>query len=173
MLKKNGAALALVAALAMAGAGVLSDAAATSARTDALGLVQDRMAIEATLDRYVRGLDNSDEDAVAAAFTKDGKFLLPDGEHAGEAAIRQIVKDRITLAAKQAEVGVKPVLKHHVVTNSTFEFVDKNNAIHRAYWMTVNSFGPKGISIGVMGTSEDVLVKQNGQWLIKERKVVW
>jgi hypothetical protein len=83
-------------------------------------------------------------------------------------------KDAIrTLITTRKEAPQAPdVLMHHIVTNSSFEFVGDSEARHYGYWITMVGDMQKGFTVPAMGHYEDVLVKANGRWLFKSRKLV-
>jgi uncharacterized protein (TIGR02246 family) len=146
-------------------------APAGAAQSDTLA--KDRMAIEETLRRYVRALDDSDLDAYLATLTEDASFLAPEGNHHGKEAIRAyvepVMKSRLQRREKE---GAAATATHHVVTNQSIEFTDADNAVVRGYWMFVVAQGAgKPLNVSLMGSSEDYLRRQSGQWLIRERRV--
>ena len=136
-------------------------------------LAQDRMAIEETLRRYVRALDDSDLEAYLATLTDDAKFVAVEGNYAGKDAIRKyvepVMKSRLQRREKE---GAAATATHHVVTNQSIEFLDGDNVLVRAYWMFVVAHGTgKPMSIDIMGSSEDYLTRRGDHWLIRERRV--
>jgi uncharacterized protein (TIGR02246 family) len=159
----------------MAAAALLAvgNAATAAAPVDPALLAQDRMAIEETLRRYVRGLDDVDLDGYLATLTDDARFVSADGTHAGKEAIRKYVEPVMkSRAERRAREGVAATAAHHVVTNQAIEFIDRDNAVVRAYWMYVVAQGAgKPMSVELMGRSEDHLTRRNGKWLIRERRV--
>jgi hypothetical protein len=58
------------------------------------------------------------------------------------------------------------------MTNATLNFVGTDEAHHYAYWMTILGDTASGFRVAAMGHYEDVLVKRDGQWLIKNRKLL-
>ena len=160
--------------LAIATLGIgLCTAAAQAADSSGNAVEKDRMAIEATLQRYVRALDESDINAYLATLTEDAKFVAAEGSYAGKAAIRNyvepVMKSRI---ARREKEGAAATATHHVVSNLAFEFSDADNVVVRAYWMFVVAHGTgKPMTIDIMGSEEDYLTRQAGKWLIKERRV--
>lgn len=155
----------------LAGCGGEAPSVTNAVQADALA--RDRMAIEETLRRYVRALDDSDLDAYLATLTDDASFLAAEGNHHGKEAIRAyvepVMKSRLR---RREEEGAAATATHHVVTNQSIEFTDRDNAVVRAYWMFVMAQGAgKPLSVSLMGSSEDYLTRQNGQWLIRERRV--
>jgi uncharacterized protein (TIGR02246 family) len=136
-------------------------------------LAQDRMAIEETLRRYVRGLDDADLEGYLATLTEDARFVADEGTHVGKEAIRKYVEPVMkSRAARRATEGVAATATHHAVTNQAFEFIDRDNVVVRAYWMYVVAHGTgKPMTVDLMGSSEDYLTRRDGQWLIQERRV--
>ncbi|HUG73731.1 MAG TPA: nuclear transport factor 2 family protein [Steroidobacteraceae bacterium] len=169
-LSRTGPILPLVAAAALLAVG---GAASAAAPVDPALLAQDRMAIEETLRRYVRGLDDADLDGYLATLTEDARFVAAEGTHVGKEAIRKYVEPVMkSRAERRAREGVAATATHHVVTNQSIQFIDRDNAVVRAYWMYVVAHGTgKPMTIDLMGSSEDYLTRRNGQWLIKERRV--
>lgn len=150
-----------VAALAWSAQAGAQDAAAREAR--------DRAEIEALMWRYVRALDTLDADAYAANFTPDGQF----GATKGREALKKMVSDLARSRAEAAAKGEPRPPMYHVITNPYIQFVDRDRAIYRAYWMTV--FGAMGQAspprVAAAGRSIDHLVRVNGRWLIQSRNV--
>jgi uncharacterized protein (TIGR02246 family) len=155
-------------------ANALPGLALAAAPGDPAMLAQDRMAIEETLRRYVRGLDDADLTGYLATLTEDAKFVAEDGSsYTGKAAIRKYVEPVMkSRAERRAKEGIAATATHHAVTNQAFEFIDRDNVVVRAYWMYVVAHGPgKPMTVELMGSSEDFLTRRNGQWLIRERRV--
>ena len=137
-------------------------------------VANDRMAIEETLRRYVRALDESDMDAYLATLTDDAKFVSDEATYEGKEAIRGYVEPVMTSRLqRRAKEGVAATATHHVVTNQSIEFTDADHVVVRAYWMFVVAHGTgKPMSIDIMGSSEDYLARRDGKWLISERHVL-
>lgn len=158
---------------ALLAAGQPTAAVAASPAAESALLAQDRMAIEETLRRYVRGLDDADLDAYLATLTDDARFVAEEGTYEGKAAIRKYVEPVMkSRAARRAKEGIAATATHHAVTNQAFEFIDRDNVVVRAYWMYVVAHGTgKPMTVELMGSSEDYLTRRNGKWLIRERRV--
>jgi hypothetical protein len=62
---------------------------------------------------------------------------------------------------------------YHVVMNHTISFLDKDHARYDAYWTTMFAAAKQGdpARVAAVGRSVDMLVRQNGQWLIQTRDV--
>jgi uncharacterized protein (TIGR02246 family) len=165
------AATAIASAMLLSGCAKVESSGAPS--TTPATLAQDRMAIEETLRRYVRALDDSNLDAYLATLTDDAKFVSAESSYAGKVAIRDyvepVMKSRLQRREKE---GAAATATHHVVTNQAIEFIDPDNAVVRAYWMFVAAHGNgKPVTVDSMGSSEDYLTRRDGKWLIKERRV--
>jgi 3-phenylpropionate/cinnamic acid dioxygenase small subunit len=167
---RHGVLVAAVLSLAGCGqAGSSGDAGPTARQA----VAEDRIAIEETLRRYVRALDESDLDAYLATLTEDARFVSAEATHEGREAIRgyvePVMKSRL---ARREKEGPEATATHHVVTNQSFEFTDADNVIVRGYWMFVVAHGAgKPMTVDLMGSSEDYLTRRDGKWLIRERKV--
>jgi len=161
-----------LAALALAGA-VLAAPSQSVAETPAeAGRADDRMAIENTLQDYVRGLDGADMDAYLATLTDDASFLSKEGNYFGKLAIADYVRPVFESRKRQMADGSGTVSgTHHIVTNQALRFIDSDNAVMRSYWMFATARKGGGIELSLMGSSEDYLVRQGGKWLIRERRV--
>jgi uncharacterized protein (TIGR02246 family) len=133
----------------------------------------DRAEIEELVVRYVHALDTLDADAYEGVFTEDAVYELPGGiVHTGRAAIRKIVTDLQAARARNEAAGTPSPRLYHVMANSSIEMLDATNARHRAYAETVRAADNGQFVVGFMGRYEDVLVKIDGRWLIKSRKLV-
>jgi hypothetical protein len=152
-------------ALAAAGAAVADDAAVQK--------LLDRTEIETLVTSYVKGLDTLDADLYAGVFAEDAVFELPGGVvHRGRAAIRKIVTDLQDSRARNQAAGTPSPSLYHVMSNTSIEIVDANNARHQSYAQTVRAAEGGQFVVGFMGRYEDVLVKRDGRWYIQSRKLV-
>lgn len=162
---------ALLAAAAMAVIGT------TSARADDAALAQemkDRAAIEALMWKYVRALDSLDADAYAAAFTADGQFTSGRAAEKGTTELKKMITGlKDDRAAREAKGEPPTPAMYHVIFNHTISFVDKDHARYDAYWATMFAGAKQGEAAraAAVGRSVDMLVRQNGQWLIQTRDV--
>ena len=147
----------------------LAFTAGVDAQDSATRELRDRAEIEALMWRYVRALDTLNADAYAANFTLDGQF----GATKGRDALKKMVSDLARGRADAAAKGEPRPPMYHIITNPYIQFVDRDHAVYRAYWMTV--FGAMGQNtpprVAAAGRSIDHLVRVNGQWLIQSRNV--
>ena len=61
---------------------------------------------------------------------------------------------------------------YHVISNERIAFSSPTEALYQSYWQTLRKGLDNRYIAGGFGRSEDRLVKRNGQWLIKSRKLV-
>ena len=140
---------------------------ALAADNSAIQRLIDKDAIENLMMQYTYALDQLDADNYVGVFTEDAEFDLGGGNVLkGREAIRSLITTR------QEEVQPPEVLMHHIVTNSTIDFVSDSQVHHYGYWITMVGDLQNGFTVPAMGHYEDVLVKENGQWLFKARKLV-
>jgi len=145
---------------------------AAETQNNELQLFKDRLAIEKTLQAYVLGLDGSDLAGYLATLTDDARFLSKEGNYIGKKAIATYVRPVMEARRKSVEQGTAANKgTHHVITNSSMEFIDSTHVVVRSYWMYVVAHTTGGNTIDSMGASVDRLVKQDGKWLIYERQV--
>lgn len=132
----------------------------------------DRDAIQATLDRYIRGLDRLDTPTYLSAWTPDGEVsLYGEDVHSGHAALGEyIVQEKANRAAAQ-ERG-EGFIQFHQLSNQRIEFTGPDTAEHRAYW-TASRRRPDGtINVAFIGRLTDQFQRRDGQWLLQRREVM-
>ena len=154
-------------------AAALAAASAAAADDAAVQKMLDRAEIETLVTSYVKGLDTLDADLYAGVFAEDAVFELPGGVvHRGRAAIRKIVTDLQDSRARSQAAGTPSPSLYHVMSNTSIEIIDDNNARHQSYAQTVRAAEGGQFIVGFMGRYEDVLVKRGGRWYIQSRKLV-
>jgi uncharacterized protein (TIGR02246 family) len=157
---------------------LIAAAAACSRPTESpesLALLQqsrDRAEIEELVTRYVTALDTRDADMYAEVFTEDGTYDVTGTVYEGRAAIRKIVTDLQESRARNEAAGTPPVDLYHVMSNSSIELIDEDEARHISYAQTVRAAEGGQFIVGFMGRYEDVIVKRDGRWQIQSRKLV-
>ncbi|MFT4393556.1 nuclear transport factor 2 family protein [Gordonia lacunae] len=120
--------------------------------------LEDLEAIRVLDARYCRHLDDGDWDALMTLFTEDGEF---DGlsNPRGKDAMREFF-------AGLADGGLTSFW--HFITNLEIE-VDGNDAVARSFlWQPCVLDGAASIAAG---RYTDTLVKQDGQWLYRVKRV--
>ena len=138
----------------------------------ALQKIADRAEIAELVTRYVTALDGLDADAYEGVFTVDGEYDVTGNVYKGRPAIRKIVTDLQASRARNEAAGTTSPRLYHVMANHSIEILDAANARHQSYAQTVRLADNGQFVVGFMGRYEDVLVKVDGQWLIKSRKLV-
>jgi hypothetical protein len=133
----------------------------------------DREAIEATLERYTRGLDRLDPQLYLSSFAPNGVLMIYQTRHQGPDALRNIIAGELRLRQSQQDSGLPPRMLFHLETNSIIEFTSAVHAQHRAYWLTASRAGdkPEGLTLLGVGSSSDELQKIDGKWLITRREI--
>jgi uncharacterized protein (TIGR02246 family) len=154
--------------LAFAGAAFAAD----DTESAALRQLLDKAEIEALVAQYVTALDTLDADAYEGVFTEDGEYDVTGTLYKGRAAIRKIVTDLQASRARNDAAGTPSPKLYHVMANSSIQVLDATSARHQSYAQTVRLADNGQFVVGFMGRYEDVLVKVDGHWLIKSRKLV-
>jgi uncharacterized protein (TIGR02246 family) len=152
-------------------AGLGAAIAADDAQTAAVQKLLDKDEIAAVVARYVTALDTLDADAYEGVFTPDAEYNVTGTVYKGRAAIRKIVTDlQASRARNEAEGKTSPRL-YHVMSNSSIEILDATHARHQSYAQTVRLADNGQFVVGFMGRYDDALVKLDGHWFIKSRKL--
>ena len=139
---------------------------------DAVRQLADRAAIHELMQQYVWSVDSLDADGYVAVFTEDAEIDSNGTVHKGHAAIRKVVTDlQARQAANRAE-GKPPGNLYHVISNDRISLKSATEAIYQSYWQTMRKGTDNRYTTGGFGRSEDHLVKRDGKWLIKYRKLV-
>lgn len=125
--------------------------------------LEDKDAIREVLAEYCFRLDDGRVDDMAALFTLDGTWDTAFGAATGRAAIAALVARIRARAAQPAPRGI------HLVTNIVIA-LDGARAHVRSNWTVVQN-GPDGPRVGAGGLYADEMVKQDGAWLFKYRKI--
>ena len=125
--------------------------------------LEEKDAIRELIAEYCFRLDNDRFADMAALFTEDGTWDTAFGKGTGHAEIEALVR-RIRQSARQP----RPRAIHHV-TNIQIT-VEGNTAKSRSNWTVVenSTHGPK---IASGGSYADELVKQDGAWRFRYRKI--
>ena len=118
-------------------------------------------AIREVMAEYCFRLDNDRFADMAALFTEDGTWDTAFGKGTGHAGVEALVRSLRTGASRPRAI-------HHV-TNVVIK-LEGTTAKCFSNWMTVQNseHGPK---IGSAGSYTDDMVKQDGKWLFRYRKI--
>lgn len=131
---------------------------------------EDRAEIEDLQGRYLFAMDFRDPQAYAATFTEDGVLDFGAGQLKGRQAIHDMVARTRERAASQ-QPGQGPPKGRHSITSMVIT-VNGKEATSVAYWFLMVNDNPKRQArLDSFGHYEDELVKVNGQWLFRLRKI--
>ena len=136
-----------------------------------LGTYEDRIAVEDVMARYVWAVDSLDAEGYVAVFTEDAVIDSNGTISRGHAEIRNIVTGLIRRRDDNKAKGLPSSNFYHVISNVRITFPKPGEAVHQSYWQTVRREKDGRMVAAAMGRSEDHLVKRNGRWLIRMRKL--
>jgi hypothetical protein len=132
----------------------------------------DRAEIENLSDRYMIAVDAGDIETVMATWADDGVLEWVGGVERGKAAIRKAMSNfGGSRSVAIPEGATSRPRTHHQIINHVID-VNGNTAKTIAYWFALTNNTPQhDVQLLYFGHYEDELVKQNGHWLFKTRKV--
>jgi ketosteroid isomerase-like protein len=133
----------------------------------------DRAEIENLSNRYMVAVDAGDIETVMATWADDGVLDWVRGVEHGAAAIRKAMSNFGGAAAAKAipDGATSRPRTHHHILNHVID-IKGNTAKSTAYWFALTNNTPqKDVQLLYFGHYEDELVKVNGKWLFKKRKV--
>jgi hypothetical protein len=125
--------------------------------------LEEKDAIREVLAEYCFRLDGGRYDDMAALFVEDGTWETAFGKGTGRAAIAGLARD---IRARAGENRPRAI---HLVTNIAIT-LNGAQAEVRSNWTVVQN-SPDGPKIGSGGGYLDQLVKQDGRWLLRYRKI--
>jgi SnoaL-like protein len=129
--------------------------------------LEEKDAIREVLAEYCFRLDGGRYDEMAALFTEDGTWDTAFGAATGRAAIAQQARD---IRARAGDNRPRAV---HLVTNIVIALAGDTAEV-RSNWTVVQNSPPGaagGPKIGSGGAYADRMVKQDGRWLFRYRKI--
>jgi ketosteroid isomerase-like protein len=133
----------------------------------------DRAEIENISARYMVAVDSGDIETVMSTWADDGVLDWIGGVENGKDAIRKAMSNfggAAILGTMPADAKTRQRTRHQIM-NHVID-VNGNTAKTTAYWFAMTNNTPqKDVQLLYMGHYEDELVKQNGKWLFKKRKV--
>jgi uncharacterized protein (TIGR02246 family) len=144
---------------------------AQAAEADVQRRLADRVAIEEVMQKYVWSVDSLDADGYVSVFTEDGEIDSNGTLIKGHAAIRKVVTDMQARQAANRAAGRPVGALYHVISNERVTFTGPNEAVYLSYWQTMRKDDAGRYVTGGFGRSEDRLVKRDGLWLIRHRKL--
>ena len=125
--------------------------------------LEEKDAIREVLAEYCFRLDGGRYEDMAALFTEDGTWETAFGKGTGRAAIAGLARDI------RARAGDNRPRAIHLVTNIAITLNGEQAEI-RSNWTVVQN-SPEGPKIGSGGGYLDQMVKQDGRWLFRYRKI--
>jgi uncharacterized protein (TIGR02246 family) len=131
-------------------------------------VLEEKDAIREVLAEYCFRLDGGRYDDMAALFTEDGTWDTAFGKGTGRAAIAGLARDIRANRTKDGAGDNRP-RAIHLVTNIAIA-LNGEEAEVRSNWTVVQN-SPDGPKIGSGGGYLDQLVKQDGRWLLRYRKI--
>jgi len=151
---------------------ILLTTAAQSRESEALRQLVDRAAIQEVMQRYIWSVDALDADGYVSVFTEDAQVDANGVIHKGLAEIRKVVTDLQARQAANRTRGEPPGNLYHVISNERISFISPTEALYQSYWQTLRKGQDNRYIAGGFGRSEDRVVKRDGHWLIRLRKLV-
>lgn len=139
---------------------------------DALQQLVDRAAIHEVMQKYIWSVDALDAAGYVSVFTEDAEVNANGDIHKGHDEIRKVVTDLLARQAANRAKGEPPGNLYHVISNERIAFTSPTEALYQSYWQTLRKGQDNRYIAGGFGRSEDRLIKRDGQWLIKSRKLV-
>ncbi len=126
-------------------------------------ILEDKDAIRDLMSAYCFHVDDGEFDKFAGLFTGDGIFEPgPQGKYEGRDAIRAFIASVVPVR------GEGPARKH--CTMNHMISVNGSEARANSYIIVVRE-SDDGIVTSLAGRYEDLLVKQDGEWRFKVRKI--
>jgi len=116
------------------------------------------LAVCRVLDALDRHHDSRDADAWLALFTADARYSVHGTEYVGTAELRRFLRERRDGAGKH----------HHGVPLVT-AISDAERLVETDYFGFRR--GEDGIVVGGTGRYRDVLRREDGRWLVAERRI--
>ncbi|KRA80646.1 hypothetical protein ASD76_15995 [Altererythrobacter sp. Root672] len=133
---------------------------------------RDRAEIADLMARYLFAMDYHDADAYAECFTVDGVLDYAMGTLEGREAIRaeaMVFRDKIAQVFKDWQG--KPAKLRHLVHQKAIR-IEGDRAWNTGLWWEMTNGGPEGRpATPSFGTYEDELLRVDGRWLFKRRKI--
>lgn len=133
---------------------------------------EDRALIENLSNRYMVAVDAGDIDTVMSTWAEDGVLHWVFGVEEGKEAIRDAMSGFGGARYEEIEEGATSRQRtRHQIVNHVID-VDGDTATTTAYWFAMTNRTPQeDVQLLYMGHYEDELVRRDGTWLFKSRKV--
>jgi uncharacterized protein (TIGR02246 family) len=131
-------------------------------------MTDDIITIEQLLNRYCHKLDQGDVDAVVALFAEDA-VLIPEYEGSGEHVGRDAIRAWYGTYGRNVTATVRGL--RHKISTAAIE-VNGDEAVSACYLDADSVDASTGRRSLAGGRYLDRLVRRDGRWLIKERRIV-
>ena len=128
------------------------------------GMLEEKDAIREVLAEYCFRLDSGWFEGMAALFAENGTWDTAFGKATGRAKIAELAAE---IRARHGDDRPRGI---HLVTNIVITFDGETSADVRSNWTVVQN-SPEGPKIGSGGAYHDQMIKQNGRWLFRYRKI--
>ena len=137
-----------------------------------MSYASDRAEIEDLMARYLFAMDYHDADAYAECFAEDGVLDYAMGTLEGREALRaeaRVFADKIAEVFKDWQGN--PAKLRHLVQHKAIR-IEGDRAWNTGLWWEMTNGGPEGsVATPSFGTYEDELVRVDGRWLFRRRKI--
>jgi hypothetical protein len=145
---------------------------ATLSSTVFADYANDRAEIENLSNKYMVAVDAGDIEAVMATWHPQGVLIWVGGTETGAGEIRDAMSNFGGARYEAIPDGATSRQRtRHQIMNHVID-VDGDTAKTSAYWFAMTNRTPQGdVQLLYMGHYEDILVREGGKWLFKERKV--
>jgi hypothetical protein len=132
----------------------------------------DRAEIENLSNKYMVSVDAGDIETVMSTWHPQGVLIWVGGTETGAAEIREAMSNFGGARYEAIPDGATARQRtRHQIVNHVID-VDGDTAKTTAYWFAMTNRTPQGdVQLLYMGHYEDILVREGGKWLFKERKV--
>jgi ketosteroid isomerase-like protein len=132
----------------------------------------DRAEIENLSNKYMVAVDAGDIETVMSTWADDGRLEWVGGVENGKEEIRAAMSNFGGARYEAVPEGATARQRtRHQIINHVID-VDGDTATTTAYWFAMTNRTPQGdVQLLYMGHYEDLLVRVNGKWLFKTRKV--
>lgn len=132
----------------------------------------DRAEIENLSNKYMVAVDAGDIDTVMETWHEDGRLVWVFGDEHGKEEVYAAMSGFGGARYQEIPEGAtKRARTRHQIINHVID-VDGDTANSTAYWFAMTNDNPHGeVRLLYMGHYKDVLVRENGKWLFKERWV--
>ena len=138
------------------------------------GYAANRAAIEDLQARYLYAMNWFDTAAYAGTFTQDGAVHMGARVETGRNGIESVITDYKVIIMGHptgADQGLRPPAVRHAISNVVVD-IHGNTARSWAYWNTFqNDNLARSAQVGNYGSYEDELLKIDGRWYFRSRKV--